>query len=309
MPAFSREHFLKIAGATLALAPATSFAAGAEPVQTRPIPHSKDGERITVVGLGTQPFSRRGDEAAMQSKAEVLKVLLSSSPLIDTAAGYGEAEVILGELIAKMIPKPKTFIVSKFGRRGREEAMKTIDASFQRLQVPVIDVMIIHNMQDAENHVAMMRELKASGRIRYIGISSTDVDSQDEMAPFMEKHDAIDFCELNYAADVRGPEKRLLPVARDRGVAILCALPFGRRRLLSAPQIQGKPVPEWAAKELGVVSYAQMLLKFDLGHPAVTAVIPGTTNPKHMAENLDAGRGVTPDEKQRERIAAIWESA
>ncbi|MEQ9448325.1 MAG: aldo/keto reductase, partial [Rhodospirillaceae bacterium] len=154
-----------------------------------------------------------------------------------------------------------------------------------------------------DTHLPSLREYKEQGRIGYFGVTSTGR-NQDDLTRWM---DDLDFVEFAYAVDAREAEQRLLPMAADKGVATFIALPLGRGRLLSA--MRGKEVPEWAKEELNCHSFAQLLLKFVVSHPNVTAAIPGTGNPRHMAENLDAGRPPLANAKQRERIAAIWENA
>lgn len=271
---------------------------------TRKIPKSKDGEQLPVIGLGTaQDFGARRD---IEDKTQVLKNLFDGgAKIVDTAANYarGSSEELLGELLEQHALRSKAFIATKFGERGRENGIESMDRSFQRLRTEQIDLMFVHNMIDTDVHLPALRDYKAQERIRYFGVTSTGR-NQDELTRWM---DELDFVEFAYAVDFRDAEKRLLPMAADKGVAVLVALPLGRGRPLRA--MKGKEVPEWAKEELGCHSYAQLLLKFVVSHPAVTAAIPGTNNPKHMAENVEAGHGPLATAKQRERIAAIWENA
>lgn len=291
--------------AALPLAPGLALAAAAAPLVMRPIPKSKTGEMLPVVGLGTaQEFGARSDAASMEAKAAVVKQLIAGGgKVLDTAASYSNAEEICGEFMEQLGLRDKTFVATKFGERGKDKGISSVERSFKLLRAKVIDLMFVHNMIDTDTHLPTLKDYKAKGRIRYYGVTSTG-GNQGELTKWM---DDIDFVEFAYSVDMRAPEKRLLPTAQDKGVAVLVALPFGRNRLLN--KMHGKEVPAWAREELNCHSYAQLALKFIAAHPGVTVAIPGTENPKHMAENLDAGRGVMPDAKQREKIATLWDNA
>ncbi len=307
----SRGDFLRAAGkaigaVTVACALPGHVIAGAAPatMATRPIPKSANGERLPVIGLGTRSMSRK-DAKAVTGQGDVIKTLLAGGGrVIDTAAGYtnGDSEAVIGEALATNNLRANAFISTKFGERGKENGIKSIEDSFKQLRTDHIELMFIHNMIDIETHLPTLEEYKAKGKFRYIGISDTS-DNQDALIKYLDR---LDFIEFAYAADSREAENRLLPAAMDKRVACLIALPLGRGRALNA--VKGKDVPQWAKEELGVTTFAQLLLKFTVGHPAVTAAIPSTLNPAHMAENVEAGRGPIPDAKQRQRIAAIWES-
>ena len=299
----TRASFLKTTGA-LALASALPALAAASPLAQRPIPKSKTGERLPIIGLGTRSLSR-SETTAVGGQGDVIATLLGSGgKIIDTAASYtgGDSEDIIGEALAKTNARNKAFIATKFAERGKDNGLRSIATSFKQLRSDTIDLMFIHNMVDISTQLPTLEDFKARGKFRYIGISDTS-DRQDELVKYLDR---LDFIEFAYAADAREAEKRLLPAAMDKGVACLIALPLGRGRALNA--VKGKDVPAWAKEELGVESFAQLLLKFVIGHPAVTAAIPSTLDSKHMSEDLDAGRGPLPDAKQRAKIAAIWEN-
>ena len=303
----SRTSFLKLAAAAAAAvlpAPWTVLAAEA-PLATRPIPKSNTAERLPVIGLGTaQEFGARSDAANMEAKSKVIKTLVDKgAKVLDTAASYGDAEAICGEFMEKMALRPKIFIATKFGENGKAAGQRSVEESFKHLRTPIIDLMFVHNMIDVDTHLPSLKDAKAANRIRYFGVTSTG-SNQDRLTTWM---DQIDFVEFAYSVDYRAPEQRLLPMARDKGVAVFVALPFGRNRLLN--KMRGKDVPAWAREELGCRTYAQLALKFLVSHPAVTVAIPGTENPEHMAENIEAGAGPMADEKQRARIAQLWETA
>ena len=298
MTDFTRSQFLKLAGGAAAAMTAPAWAA--DSLNTRVIPKSKTGERLPVVGLGTaQDFGDRSNE--YDAKMQVVKALVDGmGRVLDTAPSYREAETVCGEYVEKLGVRDKLFISTKVQERGKENGVRSVEQSFKNLRVQVIDLLNVHNMTDVDTHLPLLRDLKAQGRIRYIGVTSTG-SNQNELTRWLKD---IDFIQFAYSVDMREPEKQLLPKAQEAGVATFIALPFGRNRLLNA--MKGKTVPEWAAKELGCESYAQLALKFVVSHPAVTVAIPGTNNPRHMADNLRAGGGVIPDAKQREKIAALW---
>jgi aryl-alcohol dehydrogenase-like predicted oxidoreductase len=302
----SRQQFLRTAGAAAALAalPTVTQAAAAGTMSMRTIPKSANKEQLPVIGLGTaQDFGAGGEPAVVEQKAQVIKELVAKGgKILDTAAQYsrGGAESFTGEVMEQNGLRDKIFLATKFAERGKEAGVQAVETAFKRLRTNMIDLMFVHNMVDTDTHLPLLKDEKAKGRFRYIGVSSTS-DEQDRLTTWM---DQLDFVEFAYAVDSREAEKKLLPMAADKGVAVLVALPLGRGRLLS--KVQGQQVPEWAQKELGATSFAQLLLKFVVSHPAVTAAIPGTNRPQHMIENMAAGHAPLPDTKQRERIAAIW---
>lgn len=295
----TRQQFLTSAAAALLPALPLAPAAAAAPLLTRAVP--KTGEQIPMIGLGTaSSFAGSGDVAA---RREVVKTLLDGgASLIDTAPSYAQAEEVTGQILHELGARPKTFIATKVRVEGQEAGIASFNASLRNLKTDVIDLMQVHNLVDTATHLATMRAWKAAGKFRYIGITHWQPEAQEALAPVMAREE-IDFVQLNYSVDVRAPEKTLLPLARDRGIAVLVNVPLGRGRLLQA--VQGKPLPGFA-KDLGCDSFAQLLLKFVLSHPAVTVAIPATSKAKHMADNLGAARGRLPDARERERIAEFW---
>ena len=300
----SRQKFLKTAAA-VALAPLlqqAALAADAAKQRTRAIP--KSGEQLPMIGLGTaSSFSSAED---IDAKTEVIRTLLDGgATLIDTAPSYGQSEDVTGAALAKLGLRSKCFLATKVGAMGKEKGRASFDESFKKLQTDKIDLMQVHNLIDTATQLSTMRELKAQGRFRYIGITHFQPSAQEALAPVMRAED-LDFVQLNYSVDVRGPEKTLLPLAQDKGIAVLVNLALGRGRLLQA--VKGKEVPAWA-KEIGCSSFAQMLLKFVISHPAITCAIPATSKAKNMTDNLGAGLGRLPDAKEREKIAQFWANA
>ncbi|MBM3514406.1 MAG: aldo/keto reductase [Alphaproteobacteria bacterium] len=298
MTPLTRHAFLQVAAAALA----TQARAATGPMSTKPIPRS--GEALPVIGLGTsQVFASMGDATAAAAKREVVKALIDGgATCIDTAPSYADAENVTGTLLAELGLRNKTFIATKIGIEGEAEGKAQLANSFLKLRTDKLDLVQVHNLRDTATQLGTLRTAKAEGKVRYTGITHSRPDGQEALYDVM-KAEEVDFVQLNYSVDVRGPEQRLLPLARDKGIAVLVNLPFGRGRLIG--KMQGKPLPGFAA-EIGCTTHAQLLLKFVIAHPAVTCAIPATSKVKHMVENLDAGRGAMPDAKLREEIAKLW---
>jgi diketogulonate reductase-like aldo/keto reductase len=217
---------------------------------------------------------------------------------------YGRAEAVLGALLAEAPDPERSFIATKVWTRGRQAGITQMERSFALLKVKRIDVMQVHNLVDWQTHLATLRRWKQDGRIRYFGVTHYTASAYDELEAVMRK-ETLDFVQLNYSIDDRAAERTLLPLAADRGAAVLANLPFGGGGLLR--RLSNRPLPDWAG-EIGCTSWAQILLKFVLAEPAVTCVIPGTGNPTHMADNCQAGTGMLPDAALRKRIIAHWEA-
>ncbi|MBL8642932.1 MAG: aldo/keto reductase, partial [Rhodospirillaceae bacterium] len=278
----------------------SSFAHAAKgPVITKAIP--KSGEKLPVVGLGTaSSFASSQDVAARRDVIETL--FAGGGTLIDTAPSYAQAEEVTGAILQDLKATKKTFIATKVRVEGRENGITSFKASLEKLKTDKIDLMQIHNLVDTATHLATMRDWKKQGTFRYLGITHWQPDQQEKLADVMAKEE-LDFVQLNYSVDVREPEKRLLPLAQERGIAVLVNVPLGRGRLLEA--VKGKELPAWA-KDFGCDSFAQLLLKFVVSHPAVTVAIPATSKAKHMADNIAAAYGRLPDDKERQKIAEFW---
>ena len=265
---------------------------------TRAIPSS--GEPLPIVGLGTwRGFDVERADPACRPLAEVLEALFAKGgTLIDSSPMYGHAEQTSGELLSIHEPRSPAFLATKVWTRGREQGIAQMEQSFQRLQTQRIDLMQIHNLLDWQSHLPTLREWQAAGRIRYIGISHYSASAYDEIEALL-KAERLDFLQINYAIDDRTAEKRLLPLCRERGVAVICNRPFGGGDLLA--RLKGKPLPGWAG-QVQVTTWAQLALKFVLSHSAVTCVIPGTHRPRAMSENAGAGFGSMLTGAQREQL-------
>ena len=300
--ALSRRDLLVTAAgaAMLSALPSLVWAQGA-PIMTRPIPSS--GEPLPIVGIGTSiVFDFENDPAKYAARRQVLQDLVAGGgKLIDTASTYGHAEERVGDLSADLGDRDKLFLATKYeSRDDKEAANASLQNSLKRLKTDRIDLMQAHNVGDPNFSLAQLRDWKAQGLCRYVGVTSSFERQYDALAQVLRR-EKPDFFQINYSVGDRGAEDVLLPTAKDAGCAVLTNLPFGRNSLFKA--VAGKPLPDWA-KDIDAASWAQIFLKFNLSNPAVTAVIPGTDKPEYMLDNLDAGRGRLPDAAMRQKIIA-----
>jgi diketogulonate reductase-like aldo/keto reductase len=274
-------------------------------VITRAIPST--GEALPVIGLGTWPmFDVGADDASRQPLREVVTRLVDAGgAMIDTSPMYGRSEGVVGDLVAGLGLRGRVFLATKVWIGGRQQGAAQMARSASLLKSPVVDLMQVHNLVDWRTQLATMRGMKEKGALRYIGITHYTSGALGELARILESEDGIDFVQCGYSLATREPETRLLPVCADRRVAVIVNQPFEQGRLFR--QVRGKPLPVWAA-EFDCENWAQLFLKYLLGDPAVTVVIPATDKPDHMEDNLRAGLGRLPDEKQRERVRRFWGS-
>lgn len=271
------------------------------PLNTRVIPTT--GERIPVIGMGTSGSFEVGQSAAeLDPLREVLKRFFAAgATLIDTAPTYSVAEDVMGALLAEQGLTSRAWLATKLsGVTGREAGLAQFDDTLRRLRTDKVALLQVHNLRDLKTQLAVARELKAQGKVRYVGVTHYVESAQDELADVVQA-EKPDFLQINYSVASRGAEKRVLPLARDLGVAVLINRAFEDGRLFA--QVKGKPLPP-ALTEAGVVSWAQAFLKFALSHPAVTAVIPATGKPDHQSDNLKAGAGPDLTPAQRDALIA-----
>jgi aryl-alcohol dehydrogenase-like predicted oxidoreductase len=261
------------------------------------------GESLPVIGIGTARRYSAGP--GTPERAELKDVLHQFSEaggkVIDTAPSYGAAETVVGDLVSSLGIRPSLFIATKVRAEDRESAMMEIDESFRRLQTQRIDCIQVHNLVNTTATLAILREIKQAGRIRYVGITTSFEGQHAELADTMLR-EQLDFIQVNYAIDDRGAADRILPLAAERGVAVLVNLPLGRGRLFH--EVQNHPLPAWAS-EFDCRSWAQFFLKYIVSHPAVTCAIPGTARTKYVVDNLGAARGRLPDAAMRKRMEAF----
>ncbi len=306
----TRRDFLAggLAGAA-ALAfgrPATSGedAVGGELI-TRPVPST--GERLPVIGLGTNAYGV-SDPAGYATRREVLEQMPGlGGTVIDTAFGYGDSELVIGRALKELGNRSRFFLATKTPMRGDlSGAAGFVEESFRRLQVETLDLVQIHNLHGLDVFMPILLELKAAKRIRYVGMSTS---SDSQYPAFLEAlaRYPVDFLQVDYSVGNRTAADRILPLAQEKGIAVLVNMPLGGRRGPMFGQVRDKAAPEWAG-EADIHSWAQFFLKYVVSHPAVTCSIPGTTKLKHLVDNQGAGRGRLPDAAMRKRMEAYWDA-
>ena len=291
---------LLAAGSILALCGYHSLMADTSNTLIRkPIPAT--GEPLPVIGMGTwQTFHVGEDSEERAPLLEVLKIFFEQGGiLIDSSPMYDQAEEVAGDLVTKIGAHDRLFAASKVWTNGHVNGIAQMERSFRRMHVDQMDLMQVHNLRDWRIHLPTLRSWKDEGRIRYIGITTSSLRQYDDFADVMRSED-LDFVQLNYNVGLRAAEDVLLPLAAERGIAVLVNRPFGGGNLF--PRVRGKSLPEWA-EEFDCESWAQFFLKFVVSHPAVTCAIPATSDPRHATDNMGAGYGRLPDAAMRERMA------
>ncbi len=297
----SRRAALKL-GALVALGGERATLA-APVMSTRTIP--KSGEKLPCIGLGTwQTFDVGSSVAEKSAVAEVLRAFLAAGGrVIDSSPMYGRAEQVTGEGVAAIGATGKPFLATKVWTSGKARGIREMERSFERMRTAKMDLMQVHNLLDVSTHLPVLREWKAAGKIRYLGVTHYAHSAFAELERLM-KTESLDFVQLPYSLGDREAEKRLLPVARDTGTAVLVMRPFQEGELFR--RVRGKSLPSFAP-ELDADSAAQLFLKFILSHPAVTCPIPATSKGKHAADNVKAGFGRLPDATLRAKLVSWLE--
>jgi len=269
----------------------------------RPIPRS--GERLPAVGVGTwQTFDVGAGAPERAELKEVLRLLVAGGgSVLDSSPMYGKSESVVGDLTAALGLRGKLFFATKVWTRGRDAGIQQMRDSFRLMRTKRMDLMQVHNLQDLATHAKTLREWKADGRIRYIGITHYHAGAHAELERLVKSRE-WDFAQFNYSMAEREAETRLLRACADAEVAVIVNRPFSTGALF--PRVKGKPLPEWAA-EFDCASWAQFFLKYILSHPAVTCAIPGTSRVSHLKDNLQAGAGRLPDAAMRRRMVEYLE--
>ena len=272
-------------------------------IMTRKIPST--GEELPAIGLGTwQVFDAGNDAAARAPLREVVAGFArAGGKLIDSSPMYGSAESVAGDLVAELGLRDRLFIATKVWTRGREDGSAQMETSFRRLKVQRMDLMQIHNLLDAGVHTKTLLDWKSRNKIRYLGITHYTSSAYADVEKWL-KAEKYDFLQINYSLAERESEMRLLPYCLQNKIAVIANRPFAEGAMFR--RVRGKPLPPWAA-EIGVASWAQYFLKWIVGHPAVTCVIPGTGRPEHVADNVAAGFGALPDERMRQRMVEYFD--
>lgn len=299
-------QLLAAAGTLAGVGPLGAGAGRAQPageIRTRAIPSS--GEPVPVVGLGTaRTFDVGNSEAERAPLREVLRQFFDyGGRVIDTSPMYGNAETVIGDLLGQ-IDHPEVFYATKVWTRGEQAGIRQMEQSMARMNTDVIDLMQVHNLVDWRTHLDTLERWKAEGRIRYAGITHYVVSAFDELERIMKARD-LDWVQLPLSLATPAAADRLLPLAADRGIAVVVNRPFENGALFR--KVRGKELPDWAA-EFGAETWAQLFLKYILSHPEVTCVIPATSDPEHMADDMRAGYGPLPDGEDRRRMVRLWDS-
>ena len=278
--------------------------AEAPAMATRPIPAS--GGLLPVVGLGTyQNFDVGGGASERDPLKELLRLFAQQGgKLIDSSPMYGPSESVVGDLTAELGITARLFMATKVWTSGREAGIRQMEASLRRMKVSRMDLMQIHNLLDWKTHLDTLKQWKAAGRIRYIGITHYHAGAYAELERLMKTKD-FEFVQFNFSIAEREAEVRILPLAREIGVAVIVNRPFAQASLFS--RVRGKDLPAWAA-EFDCKSWGQFFLKYILAHPAVTCVIPATSKPHHLVDNMGAGVGLLPDAATRVRMAKLMDT-
>jgi aryl-alcohol dehydrogenase-like predicted oxidoreductase len=300
----ARRNFLRTGACALGavLMPVESSAASGPLARRVP----KTGEAIPAVGLGTwQVFDVASDAQEKAQAQETLKVFVElGGRVIDSSPMYGSSESVAGELAAALGVTAKLFVATKVWTSGREAGIRQMEDSMRKLRVEHLDLMQVHNLVDAPTHLATLRQWKKAGRVRYLGVTHSVAGAHADLEKIIGSGD-IDFVQVNYSLAEPEADRRLLAAAADSRTAVIVNRPFAEGAMFR--RVRDKPLPAWA-QEIGCGSWAQFFLKWILGHPAVTCAIPGTRNPRHVADNLGAASGPLPDEATRRRMASHFNS-
>jgi aryl-alcohol dehydrogenase-like predicted oxidoreductase len=306
----SRISRRKAVVATLALGAALSIqrsawaqtAVSPRPV-TKAIPGS--GERLPVVGLGTDKFQADGRDAI---QAEIKRMIEMGGTVIDTAAAYGDSESIIGEALATLGVRERVFLATKLTATGSFKGGAGGEASFmrslERLRTQRLDLLQIHNLDGVDELMPTLQKWKQAGKIRYIGITTSRVSQHGQMVEFMRQY-PLDFIQVDYSLANRDAAATVLPLAMERKIGVLANIPFAFGALFS--RLQARPLPEWA-RDIDVSSWGQFLLKYVISHPGVTCTIPGSSQVMHLEDNQGAAQGRMPDEATRHKMEQLWDA-
>ena len=307
----TRREWLNLTlGTGAALAFDRAILSAQQPMIMRAIPSS--GERVPIVGLGSSAtFSQVARSEDVSALREVLKAFTDhGGTVFDTAPSYGASEEVSGRLAAELGITEKIFWATKVNVAGRgggsadpAAAKAQIDASFTKLKKGKIDLIQVHNLGDVPTQLGLLKDLKKEGRVRYIGVTTTN-EGQYEALQTIMRNEPLDFIGIDYAIDNREVEQTILPLAQERKIGVLVYVPFGRTRLFK--RVGDRPVPDWA-KAFGANTWAQFFIKYVAAHPAVTVVTPATSRPTNMIDNLGGGRGELPDEATRKKMVELVE--
>ncbi len=300
----NRRQFMGLAGMVAAglILPDISYSEALQLKKALP----KTAEKIPAIGMGTsRTFDAMGNTEMLTRLQEVIQVFFDmGGGMIDSSPMYGSAEEVIGQLLPGVQGKTDLFAATKVWIEGKEKGVEQMEASRQKWGIPKFDLIQIHNLVDWQTQLETLKEMKAEGKIRYYGITTSHGRDHGELSQILHKHD-FDFLQLTYNIGNREVESPLLSIAQEKGIAVIVNRPYERGDLFR--EVKGKPLPPWAG-EFDCQSWGQYFLKFVISHPAVTCTIPATSKAKHMQDNMQAGRGRMPTEKQRIKMIEYFES-
>jgi aryl-alcohol dehydrogenase-like predicted oxidoreductase len=291
-----------VLGAAMVFQPRVLAQPPADALIQKTIPSS--GERLPPIGIGTNRYGVGGNAAERAPLRATLKLFAElGGRIIDTAAVYGSSESVLGDLIGELGVRDRLFIASKTDLTKGVVGEAGVQRSFERLKVEKLDLMQVHNLVNLANELAVLREWKAAGRVRYVGVTISTEDQYADLERAM-KSETLDFIQVNYSLDDRSAGERLLPLAAERGMGVLVNLPFGRGSAFD--RVGSRALPDWAA-EFDCTSWGQFFMKYIVSHPAVPGAIPGTRREDHVRDNFAAARGRLPDAALRKRQEELFD--
>ncbi|MFI5374370.1 MAG: aldo/keto reductase [Candidatus Rokuibacteriota bacterium] len=295
----SRRELFRVGAAALVALLMKTPARGQGALLERPIPRS--GETLPAVGLGTwQVFDVAGDPRELGQARETLRRFVDGGGrVIDSSPMYGSSETVTGQLAAELGVRSRLFVATKVWTSGKQAGIRQMEDSMRKLRVERLDLMQVHNLVDVQTHLATLADWRAAGRVRYVGVTHYHAGGHAELGRLVRRGD-VDFVQVNYSLAEPEADARLLAAAAEARVAVIVNRPFAEGAMFG--RVKGRAVPEWA-REAGCASWAQYFLKWILGHPAVTCVIPGTRDPGHVADNLGAMAGPLPDAAMRRRMS------
>jgi diketogulonate reductase-like aldo/keto reductase len=301
----TRRKTVKLCASAVLLSP---FLVRAEQQAVTPILREipSSGEALPVIGMGTsRTFDAQADDATLKRLIEVMRVFLAGGGrVLDSSPMYGSAESRVGDVLRRLVAAPEVFAATKVWTEGRAQGVEQMRESAERMNVDRFDLIAVHNLVDWKTQLATLKAWKAEGRVRYIGITTSHGRFHDELLDIMST-EPLDFVQFSYNIGNRIAEDRLLPLASDRGIATMINRPYQRGALFRRSTGQALPA---VAADLGCVSWGQFYLKFILGHPAVTCLVPATSKVQHMQDNMGANRGPVPDAKQRQEMLRAFEA-
>jgi aryl-alcohol dehydrogenase-like predicted oxidoreductase len=290
-------------GAGMAIA-RTALSASTGNALTKAVPSS--GQKIPVIGVGTNNYNVADADEVAARRAVLEQLPMQGGAVVDTAPLYGQAEQLIGNLVAGLHNRDRLFLATKVIAQDAKAGAASMEESLRRLQTSHIDLMQVHNLIGVEAMIPVLQEWKKAGRIGYYGITTSNPNDHRRMMDYMRRL-PMDFIQVDYSLANRSTAQEVLPLAVQKGIAVIADSPFGGRRAAASvfAQVAGKPLPDWAAA-IQVTSWSQLFLKYVVSHPAITCTDPGTTSVDHLADNMAAGRGAMPDAPLRQKMEALW---